>query len=453
MLAGEKIKLIDFGAATEYEDEKSLEIILKHGYAPIEQYSRHGTQGTWTDVYALCATMYCCITGVVPPDASDRAFSDELLLSPSQMKIQTDPVFEKVLMHGLALAKEERIQDIDELFAELEKVPTLDLGDALSTKPKKGLLTPEQMKELEARVNRERLTYIMEYPEKLEQEEHEKTFSLSGDDLQVPPIPKRSNSPSETPPQEKTVAASTSTGKESPPKTPPQEKTVAASTYVKTETKKKSPLIVMIVLFILVAIAIVVKVAVDNLHNQSDDSLNISEDSFSRNVGTHFLEAEDASVNLKGGFKLQDGVFIGNPNLLGKSFEKVKDILNLSDEYELGISDWWMDDMLVTYIENIYLSDYEGEKEYFTLGLYFLDDSLAIIEFEYPSEFDYQIVDSAQKQFGNALYTGEEYYQFYLNAKDCDFIIRNDIYDDQNHMCQIYTILDMLPSDARLTDW
>ena len=73
------VKLMDFGAAREvlYADpdrpmSHSTDAIVKHGFAPMEQYQRKGTLGPWTDVYALAATMYYCLTGTVPPDAPRR---------------------------------------------------------------------------------------------------------------------------------------------------------------------------------------------------------------------------------------------------------------------------------------------------------------------------------------------------------------------------------------------
>ena len=72
-------KLLDFGAVRTVESPdaekglaKSTEAILKHGFAPIEQYNTRGSLGPWTDEYAMCATVWYCLTGRIPEEASIR---------------------------------------------------------------------------------------------------------------------------------------------------------------------------------------------------------------------------------------------------------------------------------------------------------------------------------------------------------------------------------------------
>jgi len=66
--------LIDFGSARQaiIAADHAQKITLTHGFAPIEQYPDKGKQGPWTDLYALGASMYFCVTGKRPPVSVDR---------------------------------------------------------------------------------------------------------------------------------------------------------------------------------------------------------------------------------------------------------------------------------------------------------------------------------------------------------------------------------------------
>ena len=105
-----QVKLIDFGAARQsLGGGKSLSVQLKPGYAPEEQYRTHGNQGTWTDVYALAATLYRMVTGQVPPEAMERLSYDTLEIPaglPENIRI--------ALQMGLAVRAPERYATIEQ---------------------------------------------------------------------------------------------------------------------------------------------------------------------------------------------------------------------------------------------------------------------------------------------------------------------------------------------------
>ena len=123
-----RIKLMDFGAARDYTEfgEKSLSIVLKPGYAPPEQYQTHGIQGPWTDIYALCATMYKCITGENPPDAIDRVIDDHLKKI-SEFGIVIPPQEEAAIIKGMSVSAKDRYQNIkdfcEDLYGGYEETP------------------------------------------------------------------------------------------------------------------------------------------------------------------------------------------------------------------------------------------------------------------------------------------------------------------------------------------
>lgn len=133
MLENGSVRLLDFGCAREStHGTETMTIALKHGYAPIEQYQHKG-QGPWTDVYALCATMYYCLTGKVPQQSLDRLCEDELIL-PRKLGVDMTENQERALLYGMGIRPRRRYQSVQELYAALYTgvpAPQIEIGQSI----------------------------------------------------------------------------------------------------------------------------------------------------------------------------------------------------------------------------------------------------------------------------------------------------------------------------------
>ncbi len=109
--------LIDFGSVREanYETGKTLTIVFKRGFSPEEQYRNKGKQGIYSDVYALCATMYFCLTAIVPDEALERIFSDNIVPLTDMPEIKLSARQKRVIMKGISVRAELRYQNIESL--------------------------------------------------------------------------------------------------------------------------------------------------------------------------------------------------------------------------------------------------------------------------------------------------------------------------------------------------
>ncbi len=112
--------LLDFGTARQAMSglNRGMTTIITPGYAPWEQYHRHGKQGAWTDIYACAATVYHLVTGTVPPEAAERVAEDSLL-PPAQLVPGLSPHFNFAIIQALSIDPSNRPQDVASFQAAL----------------------------------------------------------------------------------------------------------------------------------------------------------------------------------------------------------------------------------------------------------------------------------------------------------------------------------------------
>lgn len=111
--------LLDFGAARRVIGDltQSPTVILKPGFAPIEQYADIPglKQGAWTDIYALGAVVYYLVTGKAPSAAVSRVVHDDMLPAREAGRGRYSDAFLSVIDHALAVKPEHRIQSVADM--------------------------------------------------------------------------------------------------------------------------------------------------------------------------------------------------------------------------------------------------------------------------------------------------------------------------------------------------
>jgi serine/threonine protein kinase len=136
----ERPVLLDFGAARRVIGDmtQALTVILKPGYAPIEQYAEVPSlkQGAWSDQYALAAVVYFAIVGRTPPPAVGRMVSDNYQPLEKLAAGRYSGRFLRAVDHALAVMPADRPQTARQ-FAD-------ELGIALEGSPPHAGRRPEQ---------------------------------------------------------------------------------------------------------------------------------------------------------------------------------------------------------------------------------------------------------------------------------------------------------------------
>jgi eukaryotic-like serine/threonine-protein kinase len=127
--------LIDFGLAREFIAGQSLSMTnhLTPGYAPPEQYKRHGNLAPYIDVYALAATLYHLLTGLIPIPSDFRQLPNINLPEPKELNSAISDRVNSAIMQAMMMDTKQRVQNMTEFRQLLGLVTTLSLPYASSS--------------------------------------------------------------------------------------------------------------------------------------------------------------------------------------------------------------------------------------------------------------------------------------------------------------------------------
>jgi serine/threonine protein kinase len=128
LLPGDHPVLLDLGAARRIIGDmtQALTVILKPGYAPVEQYAEVASmkQGAWTDLYALAAVLYFVVAGRAPPPAVARMVNDEMRPAREVGSGRYSDQLLAAIDAALVVLPDKRPQNIDAFRALLGPQPT-----------------------------------------------------------------------------------------------------------------------------------------------------------------------------------------------------------------------------------------------------------------------------------------------------------------------------------------
>lgn len=114
-----RVKLVDFGSARSLSEDgkQSMSVILKEGFAPLEQYQRKGNQSCRTDIYSLAMSLYFGLTGITPENPIIRLDDD------SELKKGLESIsakLGKIIERAAAVKENDRYTSDEEMLSDME---------------------------------------------------------------------------------------------------------------------------------------------------------------------------------------------------------------------------------------------------------------------------------------------------------------------------------------------
>ncbi|MEZ5853932.1 MAG: serine/threonine-protein kinase [Hyphomicrobiaceae bacterium] len=128
--------LLDFGSSRRVVAEATgtLTGVVKQGFSPPEQYSVDSKgQGPWTDIYALAATLYRCVTGKMPPEGTTRMLEDEYVPARDAAQSSYRTTFLDAIDWALKVYPKDRPQNVSDWWAALFEGTGFDHDAIFST--------------------------------------------------------------------------------------------------------------------------------------------------------------------------------------------------------------------------------------------------------------------------------------------------------------------------------
>lgn len=118
-----KIRILDLGIVKELGAGAPGVPVARNRFSPPERYTQQGGYGPWTDVYALAASLYYAITGMLPPSAPDRLTEDTLQWGLPQIAALPENVT-MAIQRAMVLFRNNRTQTMEEFMADLRQSQT-----------------------------------------------------------------------------------------------------------------------------------------------------------------------------------------------------------------------------------------------------------------------------------------------------------------------------------------